>query len=136
MDRNATILVVEDDAATRSALCEYLMGAGYRVRTAGTGAEGLSALQASNDVDAILLDLVMPDMDGFELLRRHREMQGRAAVVVLSGLSEAENVVKAMKFGAADYLPKPFDPSELDLVLRRALDSRASVRTAPATERG
>jgi two-component system response regulator AtoC len=52
-------------------------------------------------------------------------------VVVLSGLSEAENVVKAMKFGAADYLPKPFDPQELDLVLRRALDSR-STTTATA----
>jgi two-component system response regulator AtoC len=124
MDRNATILVVEDDAATRSGLCEYLAAAGYRVRTAASGAEGLAALQASNDVDAVLLDLVMPDMDGFELLRRHREAQGRAAVVVLSGLSEAENVVKAMKFGAADYLPKPFDPQELDLVLRRALDTR------------
>jgi two-component system, NtrC family, response regulator AtoC len=131
MDRNATILVVEDDAPTRAALCEYLGMAGYRVRTAASGAEGLAALQARSDVDAILLDLVMPDMDGFELLRRYRESDGRAAVVVLSGLSEAENVVKAMKFGAADYLPKPFDPSELDLVLRRALDSRAPGRAAP-----
>ncbi|HEX8908167.1 MAG TPA: sigma-54 dependent transcriptional regulator, partial [Anaeromyxobacteraceae bacterium] len=128
MDRNATILVVEDDAPTRSALCEYLGLAGYRVRTAASGAEGLAALQARSDVDAVLLDLVMPDMDGFELLRRYRELDGRAAVVVLSGLSEAENVVKAMKFGAADYLPKPFDPSELDLVLRRALDSRGPGR--------
>jgi two-component system response regulator AtoC len=76
-------------------------------------------------VDAVLLDLVMPDMDGFELLRRHREAGGRAVVVVLSGLQEAESVVKAMKFGAADYLPKPFDPRDLELVLRRALDGRA-----------
>jgi two-component system, NtrC family, response regulator AtoC len=125
MDRNATILVVEDDAATRTALCEYLGAAGYRVRTAGSGGEGLAALQGSSDVDAVLLDLVMPDMDGFELLRRYRGAEGRAAVVVLSALSEAESVVKAMKFGAADYLPKPFDPSELDLVLRRTLEVRA-----------
>ena len=130
MDRNATILVVEDDASTRTALCEYLAAAGYRVRTAATGAEGLTALQGGGEVDAVLLDLVMPDMDGFELLRRHRESDGRAAVVVLSGLSEAENVVKAMKFGAADYLPKPFDPHELDLVLRRTLDSRAATGMA------
>ena len=125
MDRNATILVVEDDAATRSALCEYLATAGYRVRTAGSGGEGLAALQGPSDVDAVLLDLVMPDMDGFEVLRRYREAEGRAAVVVLSALAEAESVVKAMKFGAADYLPKPFDPSELDLVLRRTLETRA-----------
>jgi two-component system response regulator AtoC len=131
MDRNATILVVEDDAPTRAALCDYLGTAGYRVRTAASGGEGLAALQARSDVDAVLLDLVMPDMDGFELLRRYRESDGRAAVVVLSGLSEAENVVKAMKFGAADYLPKPFDPSELDLVLRRTLDSRATGRAGP-----
>jgi two-component system response regulator AtoC len=98
------------------------------VKTAASGGEGLAALQASGgEVDAVLLDLVMPDMDGFELLRRHRQAEGRAAVVVLSGLSEAENVVKAMKFGAADYLPKPFEPSELDLVLRRALQSRGTV---------
>jgi two-component system, NtrC family, response regulator AtoC len=133
MDRNATILVVEDDADTRTALAEVLASAGYRVRTAATGAEGLLALQTPPEVDAVLLDLVMPDMDGFELMRRHREAQGRAAVVVLSGLSEAENVVKAMKFGAADYLPKPFDPQELDLVLRRALDSRAPQHERSAT---
>ncbi|HEX9291820.1 MAG TPA: sigma-54 dependent transcriptional regulator [Anaeromyxobacteraceae bacterium] len=131
MDRNATILVVEDDESTRSALCEYLVSAGYRVRSAATGGEGLAALQGQPEVEAVLLDLVMPDMDGFELLRRYREAEGRAAVVVLSGLSEAENVVKAMKFGAADYLPKPFDPAELDLVLRRALDSRAPAGAAP-----
>ncbi len=131
MDRNATILVVEDDAATRGALCEYLGSAGYRVMTAASGAEGLLALRATPSIDAVLLDLVMPDMDGFELLRRHREAHGTAAVVVLSGLSEAENVVKAMKFGAADYLPKPFDPHELDLVLRRALDSRAPAPPPP-----
>ena len=75
------ILVVEDDAATRSALCEYLAAAGYRVRTAGSGGEGLAALQGSSDVDAVLLDLVMPDMDGFELLRRHREAGGRATPI-------------------------------------------------------
>jgi two-component system response regulator AtoC len=129
MDRNATILVVEDDADTRSALAEVLASAGYRVRTSATGAEGLATLQTVPEVDAVLLDLVMPDMDGFELLRRHREGHGRAAVVVLSALSEAESVVKAMKFGAADYLPKPFDPHELDLVLRRALQSRAATFT-------
>ncbi len=135
MDRNATILVIEDEEATRSALCEYLATAGYRVRTAASGGEGLAALQSPADVDAILLDLVMPDMDGFEVLRRHREAEGSAAVVVLSGLSEAESVVKAMKFGAADYLPKPFDPSELDLVLRRALESRSSSAPGPRPTR-
>jgi two-component system, NtrC family, response regulator AtoC len=135
MDRNATILVVEDDADTRGALCEYLATAGYRVRSATSGGEGLAALQASGEVDAVLLDLVMPDMDGFELLRRHREARGRAAVVVLSGLSETESIVRAMRFGAADYLPKPFEPSELELVLRRALESRTPLLAPPRPAR-
>jgi two-component system response regulator AtoC len=134
MERNPTILVVEDDADTRNALCEYLAGAGYRVQTAASGAQGLATLQGPSDVDAVLLDLLMPDMDGFELLQRHREGGGHAPVVVLSGLSEAENVVKAMKFGAADYLPKPFDPQELDLVLRRTLESRSTPAARPAAE--
>ncbi len=135
MDRNATILVVEDDADARSALCEYLETAGYSVRTATSGSEGLGVLQASPDVDAVLLDLVMPDMDGFELMSRYRLAQGRAAVVVLSAVSETESVVRAMKFGASDYLPKPFEPSELDLVLRRALDSHTSL-VAPTRPAG
>ena len=126
MDRNATILVVEDDAGARSALCEYLSAAGYRVRAAASGGDGLAALHGSADVDAVLLDLVLPDLDGFELMRRYREAEGRAPVVVLSGLSEAENVVRAMKSGAVDYLPKPFNSSELDLVLRRTLEGRAA----------
>src|SRR5512142_3504732 len=129
MDRKTIVLVVEDDDPSRAALCEHLALAGYGVQPVASAQEALAALQGSPAPDTVLLDLVMPDMDGFELLRRHREGQGRAAVVVLSGLSEAENVVKAMKFGAADYLPKPFDPQELELVLRRTLDSRSPART-------
>src|SRR5512138_1634050 len=125
MDRNSTVLVVEDDAPSRAALCEYLATEGYGVRAAATAAEALAALQGSPAADAVLLDLVMPDMDGFELLRRHREAGGRAAVVVLSGVAGTESIVKAMKLGAADYLLKPFAPAKLDLVLRRALARRA-----------
>jgi two-component system response regulator AtoC len=86
---------------------------------------------AAGDEDAVLLDLVMPDLDGFEVLRRYREQGGRAPVVVLSALSEAEDVVRAMRLGATDYLPKPYDVGELELVLRRALDSRARGKASP-----
>ncbi len=133
MDTECTVLVIDDDDAARGALCEYLGLAGYRTRVAGSGAEAMEALQSCGDVGAVLLDLVMPGLDGFEVLRRYREQGGRAPVVVLSALSDAEDVVKAMKFGATDYLPKPFDVNELDLVLRRALQGRSGTsRAAPA----
>src|SRR5512144_3126632 len=131
MDRTTTVLVVEDDAPSRAALCEHLAAAGYDARAAANAREALAALQGSPAVDAVLLDLVMPDMDGFELLRRHREAGGRAAVVVLSGVAGTESVVKAMKLGAADCLLKPFAPAQLDLVLRRALARRAPPLAPP-----
>ena len=133
MERNGSILVIDDDEATRSSLREWLANAGYRTRTAASGAEGLEVLSAGG-ADAVLLDLVMAGVDGFEVLRRYREQGGRAPIVVLSALSDAEDVVRAMRLGATDYLPKPFDVGELDLVLRRALDSRPrSAPTPPPT---
>ncbi|BDG06009.1 sigma-54-dependent transcriptional regulator [Anaeromyxobacter oryzae] len=128
MDHDCSVLVIEDDDAARTALSAFLEAAGYRVRAAAGGAEALASLEASG-ADAVLLDLVMPEPDGFEVLRRIRERDPRVPVIVLSALSQAEDVVRAMKLGATDYLPKPFDPGELDLVLRRALDGPA--RRAP-----
>jgi two-component system response regulator AtoC len=131
MDNDCTVLVIEDDDGARDALCEYLGAAGYAVRTARGGGEGLAALAASS-TDAVLLDLVIPEPDGFEVLRRIRERDPRVPVIVMSGLSEAESVVRAMKLGATDYLPKPFEVAELDLVLRRALEGPGR-RVAPRT---
>jgi two-component system, NtrC family, response regulator AtoC len=123
MDHERNVLVIEDDAAARAPLCEFLASAGYEVRGAATGAEALEALAAA-PADALLLDLVIPEPDGFEVLRRVRERDPKVPVIVLSALSHAEDVVRAMKLGATDYLPKPFDPAELDLVLRRVLEAR------------
>ncbi len=135
MDQDCTVLVIDDDEGSRAALCEFLAAAGYRVRTALGGGEGLSAL-ATSPPDAVLLDLVMPAPDGFEVLRQVRARDARLPIVVLSALSDAEDVVRAMKLGATDYLPKPFDVSELDLVLRRALDApgRRPPDVAPRVE--
>ncbi len=120
MDTDCNVLVIEDDDGAREALSQYLLAAGYHVRHARDGAEATAAL--ATPADAVLLDLVIPAPDGFEVLRRLREKDARVPVIVMSGLSEAEDVVRAMKLGASDYLPKPFEVAELDLVLRRALE--------------
>jgi len=121
MDHDTTVLVIEDDDAARDALCEYLATAGWRPRPARDGAEALAAAEAERP-DAVLLDLVIPEPDGFEVLRRLRAQHPDLPVIVMSAISEAEAVVRAMKLGASDYLPKPFEVHELDLVLRRALE--------------
>jgi two-component system response regulator AtoC len=128
---HTSILVIEDDDAAREALCEYLAAAGWKPRPARGGAEALAAAEAERP-DAVLLDLVMPEPDGFEVLRRLRERDSGVPVIVMSALSEAEAVVRAMKLGAIDYLPKPFEVHELDLVLRRALERPGRPPNAPA----
>jgi two-component system response regulator AtoC len=124
MDHDCTVLVIEDDDTAREALCDFLATAGYRVRPLRDGVEAIAAL-ATSRVDAVLLDLVIPEPDGFEVLRRIRARDVQVPVVVMSALFEAEDVVRAMKLGATDYLPKPFEVSELNLVLSRALDGLA-----------
>jgi two-component system response regulator AtoC len=133
MDPDCTVLVVEDDEAARTALSGFLQATGYRVRSAATGAEAITAL-AGGPADAVLLDLVLPEPDGFEVLRRARARDARLPIVVLSALAQAEDVVRAMKLGATDYLPKPFEPAELDLVLRRALELRQRPAPGPRLE--
>jgi two-component system response regulator AtoC len=121
MDHETRVLVIEDDDAAREALCEYLHAAGFVPRPARSGAEALAASEAEPP-DAVLLDLVIPEPDGFEVLGRLHARDPSLPVVVMSAISEAESVVRAMRLGAMDYLPKPFEVHELDLVLRRALD--------------
>jgi two-component system response regulator AtoC len=133
MDTDCNVLVIEDDDGAREALSEYLCAAGHRVRAARDGAEAVAAMASATD--AVLLDLVIPAPDGFEVLRRLRERDPHVPVIVMSGLSEAEDVVRAMKLGATDYLPKPFEVSELDLVLRRALERQGRARPR-ASSRG
>ena len=128
MDHDCTVLVVEDDEGARTALGSFLQANGFGIRAASSGADALAAL-AGPPPDAVLLDLVLPEPDGFEVLRRIRANDPRLPVIVLSALAQAEDVVRAMKLGATDYLPKPFEPAELDLVLRRALEAQR--RPAP-----
>jgi adenylate cyclase len=108
---SSAILVVEDNAANRDVLARRLTREGHKVVTAANGASALE-LVARQDFDIILLDLIMPEMSGFEVLRRLKadEQTSHIPVIVISALDELDTVVRCIEAGAEDYLTKPFNP--------------------------
>jgi two-component system, OmpR family, phosphate regulon response regulator OmpR len=118
------ILMIDDDARLASMVAEYLGGAGYKVTTAASGAEGLGRLEAE-PYQALVLDLTLPDMDGLEVCRRVRA-QWDLPVLMLTARGDALDRVVGLEIGADDYLPKPFEPRELLARLRAILRRRFS----------
>lgn len=106
------VLIVEDDPMTSRSLEMSLRSEGMVVDATGLGEDGLE-IGKLYEYDIILLDLVLPDMDGYEVLRRLRASRVTTPVLILSGLAEADKKVKGLGFGADDYLTKPFDRAEL-----------------------
>ncbi|HEX5750424.1 MAG TPA: sigma-54 dependent transcriptional regulator [Archangium sp.] len=132
MDRIA-VLVVDDEEQVRTFLGELLGSSGYQVRCASSGSQALEMLSGGS-FDVVLLDVMMPEMSGLEVLRRYRASGGGAPVIVLSALSGAEDAMRAMKMGASDYLSKPFSSDELEDAMSRALGSRMPARQAAAAQ--
>ncbi|MFL5359232.1 sigma 54-interacting transcriptional regulator [Archangium sp.] len=130
MDRIA-VLVVDDEEQVRTFLAELLSSSGYQVRCASSGSQALEMLSGGS-FDVVLLDVMMPEMSGLEVLRRYRASGGGAPVIVLSALSGAEDAMRAMKMGASDYLSKPFSNDELEDAMSRAQGNRMPARQAPA----
>src|SRR4051812_42484663 len=125
------VLVIDDDEAAREILVELLSRIGYHAFAAPDGKSGLEWLAgAAVPPQAVLLDLRMPGIDGFEVLRRYREEGGSAPVIALSAMDEKEHVVKAMRLGASDYLVKPIEPEEL----KEAIDRCSLAVKAPQAE--
>ncbi|MES2607504.1 MAG: response regulator transcription factor [Pseudomonadota bacterium] len=106
------ILLIEDDSTTAKSIENMLTSEGFVVDTTDLGEDGLE-IGKLYEYDIIVLDLILPDMDGFEVLRRLRAAQIKTPVLVLSGLSEIDDKVKGLGFGADDYLTKPFNRIEL-----------------------
>lgn len=118
-----SILTIEDDPAIRRGIVDALRYAGYRVFEEGRGDRGVE-LAERNDYDLLLLDLVLPGMDGLQILRRVREVRPTTPVIILSAKGEESNRVEGLKQGADDYVVKPFSVNELlarvEAVLRRS----------------
>jgi DNA-binding response OmpR family regulator len=105
------ILIIEDDARLAAMVRDYLDGAGFRATRADSGASGL-ALHARDAFDAVVLDLMLPDMDGLDVCR---QIRARAAtpILMLTARGDAMDRIVGLEMGADDYLPKPFEPREL-----------------------
>jgi DNA-binding response OmpR family regulator len=120
------ILLVEDDARLAEMLCEYLGQAGFRMTVAAQGAAALDLL-AHSEYDAIVLDLMLPDMDGLDVCRQVRT-HSDTPVLMLTGRGEPVDRIVGLELGADDYLPKPFEPRELLARLRAILRRRVHGR--------
>jgi DNA-binding NtrC family response regulator len=119
----ASVLVVDDEKVVRESLGRWLSDEGYTTQTSASAAEALRMLQHRR-WDLVLLDIKMPGMDGMELQRRLRDIDPLALVIIMTGYASVDTAVAAMKAGAFDYITKPFDPDELSVLVRKAIEHR------------
>jgi len=131
------VLLVEDDSATSKSIELMLRSEGFVCDTTDLGEDGLE-IGKIYDYDIIILDLMLPDIDGYEVLRRLRAARVKTPILILSGLSELDNKLKGLGFGADDYLTKPFDKRELvariNAIVRRAKGhSQSIIKTGKLT---
>lgn len=136
-DRGASwILVVDDESLNRTLLSASLQEAGYAVETAEDGQQALETLRA-RPFDAVLLDLIMPRMDGYQVLAVIKQDAAlrRVPVIVVSSSDEVESIVRCIEMGATDYLTKPFDPVLLHARIRTSLASLHEERMALLRDR-
>lgn len=122
------LLVVDDSEAVRGYLASLLEMRGYQVDTAEAGRSAIALIEGGAAPDLLILDVMMPGLDGLETLRRVREIQPDLPVVMLSVIGKASTIVDAMQLGAVDYLNKPFEEQELEAVIARWIESRALAR--------
>jgi len=125
MPDQANILVIDDEQIMRDGCSRILSRDGWSVLCADNGSQGLEEIKShSEKMDVILLDLMMPGMSGMEVLDHIRSLDPNLLVIVITGYATVESAVEAMKKGAYDFIPKPFTPDQLRIVVRRALERR------------
>jgi two-component system phosphate regulon sensor histidine kinase PhoR len=131
MQDQSHILVIDDELIMREGCSRILSKDGWAVITAENGKQGLQEIQVHVDkIDVILLDLMMPGMSGMEVLDQVRNIDPTLLVIVITGYATVDSAVEAMKKGAYDFIPKPFTPDQLRIVVRRALERRTLQKEA------
>jgi len=125
-----TLLIIDDDVRLAEMVGRYLAAAGYGVEARHTGRAGLEAATGAGRFDAVILDVMLPDMEGLEVCRRLRA-QTDVPILMLTARGEETDRIVGLELGADDYLPKPFNPRELQArlkaILRRPRDPDGSV---------
>jgi len=119
---SAPRIVIVDDEADLASSCQRLLdGKGYRTAVAHSGEEGIATVR-QDESDLVLTDLKMPGMGGMELLKQIKSESPETVVVMMTAFSTIEDAVEAMRLGAADFIPKPFTPEHLSIVVERVLE--------------
>ena len=133
------LLMIEDDSRLAAMVAQYLEQSGYTVSHAGDGVSGLSHVSApapGQTPELVILDLMLPDMDGLEVCRRIRALphaQAQTPVLMLTAKGDPMDRIIGLEIGADDYLPKPFEPRELLARIRAVLRRKGEVPTATPT---
>jgi len=128
-----SILVVDDERDIREGSERILSRIGFNLWTASRGDEGLEIIDRE-DIAIVLLDLKMPGIDGFEVLEKIREQDRSILVIVITGFATVETAIEAMKLGAYDFIPKPFEPDQLRITVNRAAEKISLEREAKRLE--
>ena len=126
MDKKATVLVVDDENGIRESF-KMILKDQYHILLAETGEEAL-AIFKDNPVDLILLDILLPDVSGIDLLERLKGMDSNTEIIMVTGVKEIQTAVKAIKLGAYEYVIKPFNVEDIVNVIERALEKHNLVR--------
>ena len=114
----ANLLLVDDEVSFVEILAKRLTLREFNISTAHSGAEALERLQTDPDIDVVILDLVMPDMDGIETMKRIKQKPPLVEVIMLSGVATVESAIEGMELGAFDYLLKS---SEIDTLIEKVM---------------
>ncbi|TAK09100.1 MAG: sigma-54-dependent Fis family transcriptional regulator [Candidatus Manganitrophaceae bacterium] len=122
------ILVVDDEESVRRYLATLLTSEGYEVSCVEGGMEAINLIKQQVSPSAVILDVMMPQVDGLETLRRIREIDETLPIIMLSAVGQTATIVKAMKMGASDYLTKPFEDDELGITLEKVFEKMTLVR--------
>src|SRR4051812_42245505 len=125
--RPPTILIIDDDAEIRYSLTRVLGSAGYRIVEAPSGEQGI-ALVKKEPPDLVFLDIRMGGMSGIETLQHIRSANPKQLVVLMTAFGTAQTAIEAMKYGAFDYIMKPFDPQKVLTLAENGLKAQADLR--------